>query len=156
MRAGAQQATKHHHADRWDRAELERDLQPVGDDGQFIPFALAQRTGDFDRGRTGVQDDRFAVLDQLGRGMADAPLLSMAMCFLEARWRVGCAWRHRYCTAVRAHDRRIARECLEVGTYRHRRDVEASRKFLDRCTTLPLDEFDDESAAFFDEQAGRG
>jgi len=37
-----------------------------------------------------------------------------------------------------------------------RRDVEASRKFLDRCTTLPLDEFDDESAAFFDEQAGRG
>ncbi len=53
------------------------DAQTVRDDGQLTPTAARLEVpGDRQRGRAGVQDDAFAIVDEGRRGRADASLLT--------------------------------------------------------------------------------
>jgi CO/xanthine dehydrogenase Mo-binding subunit len=87
------------------------------------------------------------------RGLTDAQLLRVPAGFLDVERRVIRRRRDRQRTAVRTGDRRTARERFQVGADRDGRGVEAGRQFFHCGAALLFHQFDDQAAAFFNQQS---
>ena len=120
--------------------QLGGDAQTVRDDGQLTPAAARLEVpGDRERGRAGVQDDAFAIVDEGRRGRADACLLArlQPLADLEGDLRPAAIEGDR--AAMRPLQPMLGLEDREILAHGHRRDPEAGGQLLDADAPVFLD-----------------